>query len=107
MVLHACALAQVKKPGVIDELEDVGNPHLARAGHAVVAGGTELLAERGKLVADLNHALPVAIAEYGAENIKYWSISAAGVTGVIIPIIIIMLFVQKHFVRGLTSGALK
>jgi len=51
--------------------------------------------------------LPVAIAEYGAENIKYWSISAAGVTGVIIPIIIIMLFVQKHFVRGLTSGALK
>jgi multiple sugar transport system permease protein len=51
--------------------------------------------------------LPVAIAEYGAENIKYWSISAAGVTGVVIPIIIIMLFVQKHFVRGLTSGALK
>jgi multiple sugar transport system permease protein len=51
--------------------------------------------------------LPVAIAEYGAENIKYWSISAAGVTGVIIPIVVIMLFVQKHFVRGLTSGALK
>jgi multiple sugar transport system permease protein len=51
--------------------------------------------------------LPVAIAEYGAENIKYWSISAAGVTGVIIPIVIIMIFVQKHFVRGLTSGALK
>jgi multiple sugar transport system permease protein len=51
--------------------------------------------------------LPVAIAEYGAENIQYWSISAAGVTGVIVPIIIIMLFLQKHFVRGLTSGALK
>jgi len=51
--------------------------------------------------------MPVAIAEYGAENIKYWSISAAGVTGVIIPIIIIMIFLQKHFVRGLTSGAIK
>jgi multiple sugar transport system permease protein len=51
--------------------------------------------------------MPVAIAEYGAENIKYWSISAAGVTGVIIPIIIIMIFLQKHFIRGLTSGAIK
>lgn len=51
--------------------------------------------------------LPVAIAEYGAENIQYWSISAAGVTGVIIPIIVIMLFLQKYFVKGLTSGAIK
>lgn len=51
--------------------------------------------------------LPVAIAAYGAEKIQYWSISAAGVTGIVIPIIIIMLFLQKQFVRGLTSGALK
>ena len=51
--------------------------------------------------------LPVAIAEYGAENIQYWSISAAGVTGVIIPIIVIMLFLQKYFIKGLTSGAIK
>ena len=27
--------------------------------------------------------------------------------GALIPIFVIMLFVQKHFVRGLTSGALK
>lgn len=51
--------------------------------------------------------LPVAIAEYGAEKIEYWSISAAGVTGVIIPIIVLMLFLQKYFVKGLTSGAIK
>ena len=51
--------------------------------------------------------LPVAIAEYGAEKIQYWSISAAGVTGVIIPIIVIMLFLQKYFIRGLISGAIK
>jgi len=51
--------------------------------------------------------LPVAIAEYGGEDIQYWSISAAGVTGIITPIIVIMLFLQKYFVRGLISGAIK
>jgi multiple sugar transport system permease protein len=51
--------------------------------------------------------LPVAIGEYGAENILYWSVSAAGVTGVIMPVIVIMIFLQKAFVKGLTSGALK
>lgn len=51
--------------------------------------------------------LPVAIGEYGAENILYWSISAAGVSGVIMPVILIMIFLQKAFVKGLTSGAIK
>ena len=51
--------------------------------------------------------LPVAIGEYGAENIEYWSISAAGAIGIIIPVVIIMLFLQKHLVRGLTFGAVK
>jgi multiple sugar transport system permease protein len=51
--------------------------------------------------------LAVAIGEYGAENIMYWSISAAGVSGVIMPVIIIMIFLQKAFVKGLTSGAIK
>jgi len=51
--------------------------------------------------------LPVAIAEYGAESIEYWSISAAGVTGIITPVILIMLFLQKYLVKGLTYGALK
>jgi multiple sugar transport system permease protein len=51
--------------------------------------------------------LPVAIGEYGAENIEYWSISAAGAIGIIIPVVVIMLFLQKHLVRGLTFGAVK
>lgn len=51
--------------------------------------------------------LPVAIGEYGAENILYWSISAAGVSGVIMPVIVIMIFLQKAFVKGLTAGAIK
>ena len=51
--------------------------------------------------------LPIAIGEYGAEDLTYWSLSAAGVVGVIIPVILIMLFLQKWFVKGLTAGAVK
>ena len=51
--------------------------------------------------------LPVAIAGYGAERIEYWSISAAGVIGIMAPVVLIMLFLQRYFVKGLTFGALK
>ena len=51
--------------------------------------------------------LPVAIGECGAENIMYWSLSAAGVSGVVVPVIVIMIFLQKAFVKGLTAGAIK
>jgi multiple sugar transport system permease protein len=51
--------------------------------------------------------LPVAIAEYGAENIAYWSLSAAGAVGIMAPIVVFMLFAQRHLVRGLTFGAVK
>ncbi len=51
--------------------------------------------------------LPVAIAQYGGEKIEYWTISAAGVTGIVAPVILIMLFLQRYFVKGLVSGALK
>ena len=51
--------------------------------------------------------LPVAIAQYSAESIEYWSLSAAGAIGITVPVIIFMLFVQRYFVEGLTSGALK
>jgi multiple sugar transport system permease protein len=51
--------------------------------------------------------LPVAISEYGAENIEYWSLSAAGAIGIMAPIVGFMVLVQRHIVRGLTFGALK
>ncbi len=51
--------------------------------------------------------LPVAISEYGAENIEYWSLSAAGAIGIMAPIVLFMILVQRHIVRGLTFGALK
>ena len=51
--------------------------------------------------------LPVAIAAFGGEDVSDWSISAAGAIGIMLPIVVIMLFVQRHLVRGLTIGAVK
>jgi multiple sugar transport system permease protein len=51
--------------------------------------------------------LPVAIAEYGAEDINYWSLSAAAAIGIMIPIVAFMVMMQRHLVRGLSLGAVK
>jgi len=51
--------------------------------------------------------LPVAIASFGGEAVTDWSISAAAAVGIMAPIVIIMVFLQKHLVRGLTVGAVK
>lgn len=51
--------------------------------------------------------LPVAIAEYGGEDITYWSLSAAGAVGIMLPILVFMVFAQRHLIRGLTVGAVK
>ena len=51
--------------------------------------------------------LPVAIAAFGGEDVSDWSISAAGAIGIMLPIVLIMIFVQRHLVRGLTIGAVK
>ena len=51
--------------------------------------------------------LPVAIAEFGGEDISYWSLSAAGAIGITLPILAFMLFAQRHLIRGMTFGAVK
>jgi len=51
--------------------------------------------------------LPVAIAEYGGEDLNYWSLSAAAAIGIMIPIMLFMMAMQKHLVRGLALGAVK
>ncbi len=51
--------------------------------------------------------LPVAIAEYGGEDINYWSISAAAAIGIMLPIVAFMIFLQRHLVRGIAFGAVK
>jgi multiple sugar transport system permease protein len=51
--------------------------------------------------------LPVAIAEYGAEDINYWSLSAAAAIGIMLPIVVFMMLMQRHLARGLAMGAVK
>jgi multiple sugar transport system permease protein len=51
--------------------------------------------------------LPVAIAEYGGEDVAYWSLSAAAAIGIMLPPLLLTVFAQKHLVRGLTIGAVK
>jgi multiple sugar transport system permease protein len=51
--------------------------------------------------------LPVAIAEYGGEDINYWSLSAAAAIGIMLPIVLFMMALQRHLVRGLAMGAIK
>ena len=51
--------------------------------------------------------LPVALAEYGAEDINYWTLSAAAAVGIMLPIVAFMMLLQRHLVRGLSMGAVK
>jgi multiple sugar transport system permease protein len=51
--------------------------------------------------------LPVAISQFGTDNLKYWSISAAGAISITLPAVIVVLALQKLMVKGLTAGAVK
>jgi len=83
-----------------------------RGGLAVTAVFSALLAYNEFLFALVltgtrTKTLPVAIAEYGGEDITYWSLSAAAAIGIMLPVIIFMVFMQRHLIRGLTFGAVK
>ena len=51
--------------------------------------------------------LSVAIAQYGAERIEYWSWSAAGAVGILAPIVLFIGVMQRHLIKGLTFGTIK
>jgi multiple sugar transport system permease protein len=83
-----------------------------RPGLAVTALFSMLLAYNEFLFALIltgphTKTLPVAIAEYGGEDINYWSLSAAGAVGIMLPAVIFTILVQRHLIRGLTFGAVK
>jgi multiple sugar transport system permease protein len=85
---------------------------LARPGLTVAALFSLLLSYNEFLLALVltginTKTLPVAIASFGGEDVSDWSISAAGAIGIMLPIVVIMIFVQRHLVRGLTVGAVK
>ncbi|MFC6487052.1 carbohydrate ABC transporter permease [Nitratireductor sp. GCM10026969] len=85
---------------------------LARPGMTVAALFSLLLSYNEFLFALVltgvdTKTLPVAIASFGGEDITSWSLSAAGAIGIMLPIVVIMLLLQRHLVRGLTAGAVK
>src|SRR6478752_7065459 len=83
-----------------------------RPGLAVTALFSALLAYNEFLFALIltgsrTKTLPVAIAEYGGEDISYWSLSAAGAIGIMLPVVLFTIAVQRNLIRGLTFGAVK
>jgi multiple sugar transport system permease protein len=51
--------------------------------------------------------LPVAISQFGAEDVTYWSLSAAAAIGISLPIVLFVILLQRHLVRGISMGAVK
>lgn len=59
------------------------------------------------LTATKAQTLPVAISQFGGEDIRYWSISAAGAISITLPIVVLILIYQRRIVGGLVQGAVK
>ena len=51
--------------------------------------------------------MPVAISQFGAEDLRYLSISAAGAISIAIPMVVIVLYLQRFLIKGLTAGSVK
>jgi multiple sugar transport system permease protein len=51
--------------------------------------------------------LPVAISAIGFEDVSYWPVAAAAAIGITLPIVLFMIFLQRHLVRGIALGAVK
>lgn len=51
--------------------------------------------------------LPIAIALFQGEHLTSWGLVFAASTIAIVPVIVVFVLFQRHFVSGLTSGALK
>jgi multiple sugar transport system permease protein len=85
---------------------------IARPGVAVAALFSLLLSYNEFLLALIltgsrTKTLPVVIASFGGEDISGWSLAAAGATGIMAPIIVIMVLQQRQLLRGMTMGAIK
>jgi multiple sugar transport system permease protein len=59
------------------------------------------------LTATKAQTLPVAISQFGAEDIRFWSLSAAGAVSITLPIVVLILMFQGRIVDGLVQGAVK
>jgi ABC-type glycerol-3-phosphate transport system permease component len=61
-----------------------------------------------RILTQSNWTLPVAISRYtGGEDPRHLTLAAASAVSATVPIIVVILFFQKHLVKGLTAGAVK
>ena len=61
-----------------------------------------------RILAPTTWTLPVAISRYtGGEDPRHLTLAAAASVSATIPIVIVILFFQKHLVKGLSAGAVK
>jgi ABC-type glycerol-3-phosphate transport system permease component len=54
-----------------------------------------------------NRTLPIAIQLFQGQNATQWGLVFAASVIAVIPVIVVYLVFQRHFVQGLTSGAVK
>ena len=54
-----------------------------------------------------NRTLPLAIALYQGENATQWGLVFAASLIAVTPVILLFLFLQRYFIQGLTTGAVK
>lgn len=54
-----------------------------------------------------NRTLPIAIQLFQGQNATQWGLVFAASVIAIIPVVVVYLVFQRHFVQGLTSGAVK
>jgi multiple sugar transport system permease protein len=54
-----------------------------------------------------NRTLPIAIQLFQGQNATQWGLVFAASVIAIVPVIVVYLIFQRHFVQGLTSGAVK
>lgn len=59
------------------------------------------------LTATRAQTLPVAISQFGGEDIRFWSLSAAGAISITLPVVVLILIFQRRIVGGLVQGAVK
>lgn len=55
----------------------------------------------------LKRTLPIAIATFQGEHLTQWGLVFAAALTAIVPVIIVFVALQRYFVKGLTSGAIR
>jgi ABC-type glycerol-3-phosphate transport system permease component len=51
--------------------------------------------------------LPLKLKDLDLQIVIQWNVRMAGSLITVIPVIVVFLFLQRYYIRGLTAGALK